>query len=119
MVLTERDYIDFVINLSKDEKLLPTIIRKALAATTLLFIGYSLDDINFRIIFQGIMGMIKSPFQLPSIAVQLPPSLTEEKRVKALQYLDDYTKNMFKVRVYWGDAAQFAKELRKRWEEFN
>jgi hypothetical protein len=125
MVLTERDYIDFIINLSKDEKLLPTMIRKALAATSLLFIGYSLEDINFRIIFQGIMSMIKSPFQLPSIAVQLPPSLTEddtlteEKREKALRYLDDYTKNMFKVRVYWGDAKEFAEALRKRWEMSN
>jgi SIR2-like domain len=125
MVLTERDYIDFIINLSKDEKLLPTLIRKALAATSLLFIGYSLEDINFRIIFQGIMSIVKSPFQLPSIAVQLPPSLTkddgfsEAKREKALRYLDDYTKNMFKVRVYWGDAKEFAEELHRRWEGYN
>ena len=43
MVLTERDYIDFVINLTIDENLIPTVIRKALAMTSLLFIGYSLD----------------------------------------------------------------------------
>jgi hypothetical protein len=119
LVLTERDYIDFIINLSKDEKLLPTIIRKALATTSLLFIGYSLDDINFRIIFQGIMGIIKQPFQLPSIAVQLPPTIPNEKREKALQYLYDYTKNMFKVQVYWEDAMKFAEVLRRRWEASN
>ena len=70
MVLTERDYIDFIINLSKDEKVVTYYDSQSLAATSLLFVGYSLEDINFRIIFQGIMSMIKSPFQLPSIAVQ-------------------------------------------------
>lgn len=46
IVLTERDYIYFLINLSKDEKLLPTYIRKALATKSLLFVGYSLTGIG-------------------------------------------------------------------------
>ena len=83
IVLTERDYIYFLINLSKDEKLLPTYIRKALATKSLLFIGYSLTDINFRVIFQGIMSILGRNFQLPSISVQLPPSFDKDKEEKA------------------------------------
>jgi hypothetical protein len=113
MVLTERDYIDFVINLTIDENLIPTVIRKALAMTSLLFIGYSLEDINFRVIFQGIMSKIKSSFQFSSIAVQLPPTISPQKQGKALEYLDKYTKNMFKVNVYWIDASEFSRQLRK------
>jgi hypothetical protein len=116
IVLTERDYIYFLINLSKDEKLLPTPIRKALASTSLLFIGYSLGDINFRVIFQGIMSIVKPHFQLPSIAVQLPPNFDDDKKEKIMKYLNRYTKNMFKVRIHWGDAKEFVNELQKRLE---
>jgi hypothetical protein len=114
IVLTELDYIYFLINLSKDEKLLPTAIRKALASTSMLFIGYSLGDINFRVIFQGIMSIVRPHFQLPSIAVQLPPTHYENRKEKVMNYLNQYTKNMFKVRIHWGDANAFVNELKKR-----
>jgi hypothetical protein len=117
IVLTERDYIYFLINLSKDETLLPTAIRKAIASTTLLFIGYSLEDINFRVIFQGIMSIVKQSLQFPSIAVQLPPSSDEEKKKKIMDYMNRYTKNMFKVNIHWMDAKEFVNELQKRLEK--
>jgi hypothetical protein len=117
IVLTERDYIYFLINLSKDEKLLPTYIRKALATKSLLFIGYSLADINFRVIFQGIMSILGRNFQLPSISVQLPPNFDEAKKEKAISYLKQYTRNMFKVRIHWGDAREFVNELDRRLEK--
>ena len=106
MVLTETDYIEFLINLSKEE-ILPYQINTAL---------------NFRFIFKGLMQLLGeglgSGLQLPSIAVQLPSGFTQEKKEQALRYLDNYTKNMFKVRVYWGDITKFAAELRERWEKF-
>jgi hypothetical protein len=60
MVLTESDYIDFMININKDNNtyILPPKIRQTLADTTILFIGYSLEDINFRIIFRGMIDLL-------------------------------------------------------------
>lgn len=122
MVLTETDYLDFLINLSKDEEMLPYQIYTALNSTSLLFVGYSLRDINFRFIFRSLMHLLGeglgSGLQLPSIAVQLPSGFTQERKEQALRYLDEYTKNMFKVRVYWGDVNKFAKDLREHWESF-
>ncbi len=45
MVLTENDYIDFTVNISKDNtsSILPAKIRQIFADTTILFIGYSLE----------------------------------------------------------------------------
>jgi hypothetical protein len=114
IVLTEKDYIYFLINLSKDEKLLPTYIRKALVTKSLLFIGYSLVDINFRVIFQGIMSVLGRNFQLPSISVQLPPDCDEDKKEKVISYLRQYSKNMFKVRIHWIEAQGFVNELYDR-----
>jgi SIR2-like domain len=119
MVLTERDYIYFLINLDKDEKIIPTPIRRALARKSLLFVGYSLGDINFRVIFQGIMSIVKPDYQQPSISVQLPPDIEDNKKEKALAYLNQYTRNMFKVNIHWGDAREFLSELIRRLEESN
>ncbi len=115
MVLTEKDYIDFAINLNKnDEKIsLPRSIRKALAGS-LLFLGYRLEDITFRVIFQGvirILGEIQRPI---SIAVQLPPQLQQN----AQSYLNRYTQNMFEVIVYWDSLDEFSTELRRQWNNY-
>ncbi len=116
MVLTERDYLDFAINLNKnDEKIsLPAVVRSALASTSLMFIGYRLEDITFRVIFQGVIRMLGEIPRPISIAVQLPPQLQQN----AQSYLNVYTKNMFLVNVCWGKLDDFAKELRERLDNY-
>lgn len=121
MVLTEGDYLDFLIRLSRDQDLLPPSIRTALAGTSLLFVGYSLMDWNFRVIFRGIVGSLGASLGYTSIAVQLPlGGLTEQERERAQRYLDQYFDQIqkIKVHIYWGDVRQFARELRERWEDF-
>jgi hypothetical protein len=116
MVLTEKDYIDFIINLSReDEKsILPSSIRTALASSSLLFVGYSLEEINFRILFQGVIGLQVGDLRETSIAVQLVPRLSEDKQKKALKYLGEYTKGM-NVHVYWGNSYKFCEDLRQKY----
>lgn len=119
MVLTESDYLDFLIRLSREQDLLPPCIRTALAGTSLLFIGYSLMDWNFRVILRGLVGSLGASLGYVGIAVQLPPQgLTEDQKEQAKTYLDQYFDQIqrIKVNVYWGDARQFAGELRERWE---
>ena len=123
MVLTERDYFEFVINLNKgnEQDILPPIIRTELATSSFLFIGYSLEDISFRIIFQGFLSFLRpitSEFRKPSIAVQIPPMISHKEQVKMQKYLEQYTLNMFDVRIYWGSTSDFFIDLDKRWEDF-
>ena len=131
MVLTEKDYINFIVNLNK-ENLLPPPIEIALSQTSLLFVGYSLTDIAFRVIFQGISILLKKR-EATSIAVQLKPSLeesqplnegkdspnaTDEKLRLAQEWLSSYSDNMFRVGAYWGTSKEFLQELRNRWNKF-
>lgn len=123
MVLTERDYFEFVINLNKseDKDILPSVIRTELATSSLLFIGYSLEDISFRSIFQGFLSFLSSisnEFRTPSIAVQIPPTISNKGQIKVQKYIEQYTRNMFDVRIYWGSTVDFIAELDKRWEDF-
>ena len=115
LVLTERDYIQFIINLSKEKEkdIFPPILRSALATSSLLFIGYSLEEINFRIIFQAVLGLQVGDLRENSISVQLPPRLDQKKRKKALKYLREYIKDQ-KVHVYWGNSDSFCNDLSER-----
>jgi len=42
LVLTEDDYLDFLVNISRDQDLLPPRIQEALSGASLLFVGYGL-----------------------------------------------------------------------------
>ncbi len=119
MVLTEGDYLDFLSRLSRDQDLLPPVIRTALAGTSLLFVGYSLSDWDFRVLFRGLMSSLGASLGYSSIAVQLPPGgLNQEELERRQRYLDRYFDKIQKiqVRIYWGDAKEFSGRLRQRWE---
>jgi len=120
MVLTEDDYLDFLINLARDDDLLPHRIQEAFTSTSLLFIGYSLSDWNFRVLFRSVVGYLEKSLLRAHISVQLAPvknDASEDQRRKAEEYLNRYFDNL-KIRVYWGTAREFAAELRERWEAF-
>ena len=59
-----------------------------------------------------------SEFRRPSIAVQIPPTISNKEQIKLQKYLERYTLNMFDVRIYWGNTQDFITELEKRWEDF-
>jgi hypothetical protein len=111
IVLTEDDYLDFLVAVSRRKRLLPSAIEEALASS-LLFVGYRLADWSFRVIHRGLVNAREDSLRRLSVTVQLRPSQAAE------DYLNEYFGAM-KVRVYWGTAAEFAAELRQRWSEFD
>jgi hypothetical protein len=121
LVLTEDDYLDFLVNISRDRSLLPHQIERVLAGTSLLFIGYRLADWTFRVLFRGLITSTEPSLRRVSVTVQLPPVPTgdsESMQRRVQKYLDEYF-NRIDMRVYWGTAREFAAELRQRWEEFS
>ena len=122
LVLTEDDYLDFLAQISSNHSLLPPAIRTALSCTALLFIGYSLSDWNFRVLFRGLVGSLGASLGYQSVAVQLAPQSiddSEKGRESAINYLNVYFEKIQKIRmrVYWGDIKEFTSELRQRWDK--
>lgn len=111
LVLTEDDYLDFLVSVWR-RQVLPLRIERALSGASLLFVGYSLRDWTFRVLFRGIVGSMEGSLRRISIAVQLGPDNANARR-----YLDSYY-NHLDVKVYWGTARQFAAELATRWRAF-
>ncbi len=121
LVLTEDDYLDFLVNISNDQELLPARIQRALTGASLLFMGYRIADWDFRVLFRSLVGYLERSIGRAHISVQLVPvgrQAPEEQKAKAQEYLDRYFEEL-KIRVYWGTCREFAAELRKRWETFS
>ena len=121
MVLTEDDYLDFLVNISRNATIIPRQLEKALVQTSLLFVGYELSDIRFRILFRGLIASLQRGLRRTSIAVQIrpqPPQSGDIMEAQIREYLEEYLAKA-DVRVYWGDSFEFVKELRARWEAFD
>ena len=55
LVVTDEDYINFISNARSDSdiKRLPWHVEALLGSSTVLFVGYSLEDWNFRVFFKA------------------------------------------------------------------
>lgn len=119
ILLTEDDYIDFITEAQGELSfVIPPIIQRALSTYSLLFVGYSLNDWNFRILLRSIMRRINKSGQRLNMSVQLPPgdsSVAPGAHQEAEAFLCDYL-GTEDVRVHWGDAREFLNELRQRWD---
>lgn len=107
IVLTEDDYLDFLVTVTREPNLLPHHVKRALSANSLMFIGYRLADWDFRVIHRGLMASVAASLRRLNITVQLPDPEA------AREYLNRYYEGL-PARVYWGTAAQFAQDLDSR-----
>ena len=118
LVLTEDDYIDFLVRISGDPQLLPPVIQKSLRCRMLLFVGFSLEDWTFRVIFRGLLSTRPRHASYRHVSVQLPPSAggaAGDRSLRIQEYLDKYFE-MQSISICWQTAREFSAELRQRWE---
>ena len=118
IVLTEQDYVDFLINLSADQsaddqRVIPTSILPAFTNRPLLFIGYSLQDWTFRVIFQGLQRTISHGQRRRHISVQLPEPHNHDDRERVMGFLNRSLED-WNISVYWGTTEMFLAELSTR-----
>ncbi len=116
LVLTEDDYFNYLIGVTKNESRIPKIVRHRLVDTALLFIGFRMDDWNFRVLFRSLMSAeghyLRNHYA--HVAVQIDPedpSILQPERVR--HYLEAYFKHA-SISIYWGSAEDFIRELQAR-----
>jgi len=119
LVLTDDDYLDFLVAISMEQNLLPPRIQEAFTSTSLLFLGYRIADWDFKVLFRILAGYLERSISRTHISVQLVPgNVSETQKEKAQEYLDSYFAELH-IQVYWHDCREFAAELKTRWEAFN
>ena len=120
VVLTEDDHLDYLARIARDyEYLLPTSVQSALASTTLLFLGYQLEDLDLKVILRGLLTKLDlERWGMLHVAVQLEDTPDDPAKQKELvQYLQRYFSKS-KIDVYWGSTQQFVADLYARWQEY-
>jgi hypothetical protein len=120
LVLTEDDYFAYLIGVTKNRDLIPTAVRAALSSTALLFLGFQIDDWDFRVLFRSLMdqeGSELGKLLYSHVAAQLVP---EEGRLldnrRARRYLEKYFESE-KINLYWGSLGEFTQALRQQLPE--
>lgn len=119
MVMSEDDYFQFLINVSKDQELIPKRIQQAITGTSLLLLGYSLEDWDFRILFHFLAGYLKNSTSKTHVAVQLSPSAgTDDLKQRAQAFFDKYFESKSPdIRVSWDTTQGFVTMLRDSWQK--
>jgi hypothetical protein len=122
IVITEDHYLDFLMYLSEDPRLIPAQVERVFKNSSLLFLGYSLDDTDFKLILRRMASYLHRSEGPRHVAVQIKPRLggdspTKEDLEQAELQQDYMYKhyNLQKVKVYWGSCQKFAGELADRW----
>lgn len=121
LVLSEDDYLDFLMNISKDmdryNQIIPLYLQQALCESSLILLGYRLQDWDFRVLFRGV---IKHNLLRPqSLTIQLDPKdqhgITDP--AEAWRYLQQYF-NPNQFDVIPSNTDKFVNELWQRWDKW-
>ena len=117
MVISEGDYLDYLIRILQDtdtrNPIIPLYMRPALKASSLILMGYQLEGWEFRVLYRMVR---ESPLRPYSLLVQISPEQIARnlKTEEARKYLEDYFRDVFTIR--WGDTNEFIYQL---CEEYN
>lgn len=128
LVLSEDDYLAQYVRLSRDEEaVLPMDVIGNIAEHTLLFLGYDLEDREFREVLHCLVKPIAErtqrarekagkPVQVKMhVGVQLDVTgLNERAADRARAYLKRYL-GRYNIDIYWGTPQDFVSELHSRW----
>lgn len=123
LVLSEDDYINFLMNAAenyKSDDMFPSYLRLALPKSNLALLGYHLREWDFRTLFRFISRIRNiNDTDKPSIAIQFKPSLGRmDEASRSLKYLETYL-NRGKFMVEWTSAEVFIYKLWAAWEAWN
>jgi hypothetical protein len=107
VLVTEEDYIRYLTVANVQGRGVPNVVAGSLKASTILFLGYSLEDWDFRTIFKSLIEPLERHAQFRSFAFQRKPST-------------HWTKfwNRKHVDILDMDVGQFAEKLEKKCSRF-
>ncbi len=119
LVLTEEDYFSYLTGVAGiNAQAQPSAINKALMQSGLLFLGFRLDDWDFRAFYHFLINrgawQSRARWKPLDVAVQLNPDDTYIDPPQARRFLEHRFQNS-NINIYWGSVEDFLQELNDRW----
>ena len=123
LVLTEDDYLDFLVRTSLKSELIPQAVQNAMQNNSLLFFGYETNGLDFRVILRSLHRIWGGQFAgKTSYTIQFvhvsDDKVTADQIKRLKEYFNRYCTTSMSIGVYWGSTSEFMIELRQRWEDF-
>jgi hypothetical protein len=119
LVLTEDNFFDYLLRVGKESWRIPQVVRTAWNKNVLLFLGFQVDDWNFRVLFRMVMSEEGRALgnKKPHVAVQFNPEEgTSVDPFRAREYLKKYFSDEH-ISIYWGSTEQFFRSLWFQWQQ--
>ena len=114
LLVTEDDYLDYLVQISSEMERIPDYIWATLTDSSLMFLGYSLGDWEFRVLMRGLIATREQRHRFKHVGVQLELTGIKESDVADVQaFLQQYLQNA-NINIFWGSTAQFIAELREQ-----
>jgi hypothetical protein len=118
LVLSEDDYINFLISIAGDtdnsHPKIPLYLRGAVGESQLILIGFRLSDWEFRVLFRLMMNF-RTVFSPRGMLIQLEGKKNDAADLDAIEYLKSYFgRKSFDIE--WSYTENFVQEL---WNEWN
>ena len=115
LVITEDDYMEFMIRTAEDKSLIPPSVRAALADSALLLLGFNLQDYDVRVLLRTLVGQegAQRLHRYTHVAAQVDPSSDVMSPERARRYLERYFGKFRQpsIDIYWGTVDEFAADL--------
>jgi hypothetical protein len=115
LVITEDDYMEFMIRAAEDKSLIPPSVRAALADSALLLLGFNLQDYDVRVLLRTLVGQegAQRLHRYTHVAAQVDPSGDVLSPERARRYLERYFGKFRQpsIDIYWGTVDEFAADL--------
>ena len=115
MVLTEDDHLDFLRLVTKDRWRIPDGLRETLTVSMLLFLGYNVRDLDFRILLKGVVEQLTQRNLERWAVIQIEPDESFQQQLLNFQSLQTYLASdcsNLKVIPLWLSVREFLVKLR-------
>jgi hypothetical protein len=117
LVLTEDDYLQFLVTVSQgegtDHDSIPDVVRRAISESALVVLGFELASWSFRVLFWGLIkpATLRHKTHRGVACLQVEPSQVEK------QYLQAYLKREVDFEIYWGEMDAYVRQLHRMWKQ--
>lgn len=115
LVITEDDYLEFLTAVAEHPSLIPPAVRRALADSALMLLGFGLEDWDVRVLLRTLVGQGGSARlrDYTHVAAQVDLSSGVVSPPRARRYLERYFGKFRRpsIDIYWGTVDEFAADL--------